>query len=237
MIDLGELLTQISLGNAAILTNVCLFPLYPGLIAFLGAQAAPQVVGENGEVIKSRSPWITRSLGVFVLAGVLTMMLLIGFIIYVLSSTFESILPFVLPVIYLSVIVLGLFMLSGRNPFAKLATIQAPVLSNPFATAYVYGLVFGPMTLPCSGPIITTAFLLGAGDAGSLTVEMIYVIAFGIGFGWPLVVLPFFAVELQRRFTGWMTQNHTMITRVSGGLMIGIGIFGMVTEYIPNQLA
>ncbi|GAB4309774.1 MAG: cytochrome c-type biogenesis protein CcdA [Phototrophicales bacterium] len=235
MIDWGEFFTQISLGNAAILTNVCLFPLYPGLIAFLGAQASPQVLGEHGQVIKTRSPWITRSLGIFVLAGVLTMMLAIGFVIYVLSSTFESILPILLPAIYLSVIVLGLLMLSGRNPFAKLATIQAPVLRNPFITAYVYGLLFGPMTLPCSGPIITTAFLLGAGDAGSLTVEMIYVIAFGIGFGWPLVVLPFFAVELQRRFTSWMTKNHVMITRISGILMIGIGIFGMITEYIPNR--
>lgn len=32
--------------------------------------------------------------------------------------------------------------------------MQVPALRNPYLAAYVYGLLLGPMTLPCAGPII-----------------------------------------------------------------------------------
>lgn len=229
----GELLTQFTLGNAAILTNACLLPLYPGLIAFLAGTA--QTAGANGTTGSSeRSVWVTGSLGVFVLAGILTMMLLIGMALYLLSSTFDSVLLVILPIVYGLVIVLGLLMITGRNPFARLSTIQAPVLGNPFMTAFVYGLLFAPMTLPCTGPVILTAFTLGAGGTGSLLVEIIYFIGFGLGFGWPLLILPLFAVPIQRRFTGWLSRNHMTLTRASGILLIAIGLFGIATELLPN---
>ena len=52
------------LGNGAILTNVCLLPLYPGLIAFLA-----------GNVQNSGHKGATKWLGLLVLTGVLTLML------------------------------------------------------------------------------------------------------------------------------------------------------------------
>ena len=52
-------------------------------------------------------------------------------------------------------------MLSGRNPFARFTAVQTPILRNPFAAAFVYGLLVGPMTLPCAGPLVVSAFLLG----------------------------------------------------------------------------
>ncbi len=219
----SEILTQFSLGNAAILTNVCLLPLYPGLIAFLAGNA-------NNE----RTQRATRWLGIIVLAGVLTMMVLIGMFLYLLRSAFPEVLPIVLPIVYTIVIVLGFLMITGRNPFAKMATVQAPVLNNPYTTAYVYGLLFGPMTLPCTGPIITTAFIVGAGDAGTLSVQLLYFIAFGIGFGWPLVVLPFFAMPVQRRFTSFLSQRHLLLSRISGIMLVAIGVFGFFTELAPH---
>lgn len=222
-LQFNEIFTQFSLGNAAILNNVCLLPLYPGLIAFLA-----------GNTQNERSQKATRWLGLLVLAGVLTMMMLVGMFLYLLRTAFPEILPIVLPLVYGIIILLGLLMLSGRNPFAKLATVQAPVLSNPYATAYVYGLLLGPMTLTCTGPIITTAFIVGAGDAGSLSIQLLYFIAFGIGFGWPLVILPFFAMPLQRKFTSFLTQNHLLLTRISGVMLIAIGVYSAYKELLPQ---
>jgi len=132
------------LGAAAILTNACVLPLYPGLIAFLAGGTQ-----EN----RRSSGW----LGLIVLLGVLTMMLLIGLIVFVLQQTFSVLLPVVLPLVYGLVIVSGVLLLLERNPFARLAIAQTPVLRNRFAAAYVYGLLLGPMTLPCTGPIISSA--------------------------------------------------------------------------------
>lgn len=223
---LGELLTAFSLGSGAILTNVCLLPLYPGLIAFLAGSA-------NNEKAQNASKW----LGLIVLLGILSMMLVIGLLLTLLQASFGPLLTVLLPVLYVAVIIFGLLMVFGVNPFVRLATAQSPVLSNPYLTAYVYGLLLGPMTLPCTGPILTAAFLRGAAGADAFAGEMLYFLAFGLGFGWPLVVLPWVAMPVQRRVTGWLTQNHGLLTRASGVLLVVIGIFGIVTEVVPNVVA
>ena len=211
------------LGNTAILTNVCLLPLYPGLVAFL-----------VGRITDGATRPAFRWLGVIVLAGILTMMLLVGFVLYLLQASFGAVLSVLLPVIYGIVIVFGLLMLMGRNPFSRMTMLQAPVLKNPYATAYLYGLLLGPMTLPCTGPLITSAFVLGAGNLLQLTDGLLYFLFFGLGFGWPLVVLPFVAMRVQRQFTSWLTAHHTLLNRLSGLLLIIIGVFGIWTEVIPN---
>ena len=129
---------------------------------------------------------------------------------------------------------MGLMLLAGYNPFAGMSTVKSPVLSNPYATAYMYGLLLAPMTLPCTGIVIANAFLLGAGSASGLASEMLYFLAFGIGFGWPLVVLPLLAVSAQRRFTGLLTRNYKTLNRVSGLILLVIGIAGIRYEVIPN---
>ncbi len=211
-----------TLGNAAILTNACLLPLYPGLMAFLAGNA-------NNE----RARQATALLGVLVLAGILTMMVFIGFILALLSASFGAVLTYLLPIIYAIVIILGFMMLIGRNPFATLQTTQAPMLRNPYLTAYVYGLFFGPMTLPCTGPIILSAFTLGSGIS-SVASGLSYFFFFGLGFGWPLVLLPVLALPFQRRIVGWLSRNHDMLNIASGILLIAVGIFGILTELLPQ---
>lgn len=221
---MGQLLEAFLLGNGAILTNVCLLPLYPGLIAFLAGNA------RHNDSYQRASLW----LGALVLAGVLSLMLLIGLALYLLQQSFGAILPVLLPLIYVTVITLGLLMLAGRNPFARLSVARAPLLRNPYASAYLYGLLLGPMTLPCAGPVVVSAFVLGAGSIASLADGLIYFLAFGLGFGWPLVVLPFVAVPLQRRFTQWVAQRHGLLASISGALLVLIGLFGIWSEVLPN---
>ena len=215
-------LLAFTLGNAAILTNACLLPLYPGLMAFLAGNA-------NNERAREAS----ALLGVLVLAGILTMMVFIGGVLALLSASFGSVLTYLLPIIYAVVIILGLLMLTGRNPFATLQTAQAPMLRNPYITAYVYGLFFGPMTLPCTGPIILSAFTLGSG-IGTLASGLSYFFFFGLGFGWPLVLLPVLAMPFQRRIVGWLSRNHDLLNIASGILLIAVGIFGIITELLPQ---
>lgn len=220
---MDELLRAFSLGNAAILTNACLLPLYPGLMAFLA--------GNSGN---ERSRRATGWLGLLVLAGILTMMTVIGLVLYALNQSFGSVLSLLLPVIYGLVIAAGVLMLLDRNPFARLATAQAPVLRNPYATAYVYGLFFGPMTLPCTGPIILSAFALGAGNSTELVNGLLFFLAFGVGFGWPLVALPLVALPLQRRLVSGLARHHKVLARASGALLIAVGLFGILTELLPQ---
>lgn len=219
---MSEYLQAFLLGNAAILTNVCILPLYPGLLAYMAANA-------NSERARRAMKWM----GLLVLLGVLTMMILIGGLLFALQQSFGAVLPIVLPLIYGIVILLGVLMLLGRNPFNRLQTVQTPALRNPYAGAYVYGLLLGPMTLPCAGPIILSAFLLGSSSTAELADGLLYFFFFGLGFGWPLVLLPFLAAPFQRQLIGWTTRNYQLLTRASGTLLVLIGLVGIYFELLP----
>jgi cytochrome c-type biogenesis protein len=211
------------LGNAAILGNVCMLPLYPGLIAFLAGNIANARVRRGGVL-----------LGATVLAGVLTTMLALGFIMFALGQSFSRILPWLLPLTYGIVIVLGIALLLGKNPFARLAATQSPTLSNPYASAFVYGGLLAPMTLPCTGPVIVSAFVLGVGSAAALSESLLYFLAFGLGFGWPLLVLPLVAMPVQRGVARWLAGNTEALGRLAGALMLVIAVVGIWTEVLTN---
>ena len=81
---------------------------------------------------------------------------------------------------------------------------------------------------------ILSAFLLGAGSFAALGDGLLFFAAFGLGFGWPLVLLPFLALPLQRRFTQWSTRNYAVLGRASGVLLVAIGLLGIFTDLLPN---
>jgi len=219
---MNELLLAFTLGNAAILSNACLLPLYPGLLAFLAGNA-------NNERARSASAW----LGLLVLAGILTTMVGIGSLLALLRLQFGQVFPILLPLLYAVVIILGVLLLGGYNLFTRLQSAQAPLLRSPYLSAYSYGLFFGPMTLPCTGPIILSAVLVGAG-AGDFVGDLLFFLFFGLGFGWPLVILPLIALPFQHRLVGWLSRNHGALNRASGVLLVAIGLFGILTELLPQ---
>ncbi len=221
---MAEYVEAFSLGNAAILSNVCLLPLYPGLVVMLSARLA-----------NPRSRLSTMMLGLAVLAGIVTFMVAIGFVLYQASRAVADILDWLLPLIYGTVFLLGVLMLVGRNPFTRLIGTEAPVLRSPTATAFLYGMFLAPMTLPCTGPLVVSAFVIG-GVSGSdaLADSLAYFFFYALGFGWPLVVLPILAVPAQHQITRFLARNHRIIEVLSGFLLIGIAIYGYWTEVRPS---
>jgi cytochrome c-type biogenesis protein len=220
---MNEFLAGLSAGSLVSLSNACLLPLYPGLIAFLA-----------GSVHDAKSSQRAKWLGIPVLMGVLTLIIALGLLIIAISSAFDGILTLLLPVIYAFVIIMGILLISGRNPFAKVQTLQSPIFKNPYLTAYTYGLMLGPMTLPCTGP----AFIGAVAYSTSITDVvngLIYFVGFGLGFGWILVVLPFLALPVQRRLVSWLANHKQILNVASGILLIAIGIFGILTELVPRQ--
>ena len=221
---MAEYVEAFTLGNAAILSNVCLLPLYPGMVVMLSARLS-----------NPRSRVSTMGLGVAVLAGIVTFMVVIGFVLYQLSRAVADILDWLLPLIYGTVFVLGVLMLVGRNPFTRLVRTEAPVLRSPAATAYLYGLFLAPMTLPCTGPLVVSAFVIG-GVSGSdaLADSLVYFFFYALGFGWPLVVLPILAAPAQHQITRFLARNHRVIEVLTGLLLIGIAVYGYWTEVRPS---
>ena len=210
--------TSLTLGLLAT-TSPCVLPLYPGFLAYISG-------GQEG--LQGR--FSRYLLGFFVLVGVLTMMLALGGIIALLSVSVGQALSIVIPIADLIIILLGVLLLLNINPFKTLPQIQVPVLSHPFVNAFVYGLLYGPIALPCSGPLVVSIFALSLTTTEFFSKLNIF-FWFGIGFGIPLLVLSFFSGAAQRWITRQFAQRVRLINLVSGFLLLGVGIYDLVSNW------
>lgn len=221
--SLDSILTSLALGLFAT-TSPCVLPLYPGFLAYLsGGQEGLQ--GKPGRYL----------LGVFVLAGVLTMMLALGGVIALLSISVGRALSWIIPIADLVIILLGVLLLSNINPFKRLPQVQIPVLSHPFVNAFVYGLLYGPIALPCSGPLVVSIFALSLTVAEAFSKLSIF-FWFGMGFGIPLLLLSFVSGAAQRWITRQFAMRARLINFVSGLLLIAIGIYDLASNWASIRL-
>ena len=193
-------------------TSPCILPLYPGFLAYLGSQS------ETG-----RQKYF---LGLFVLAGVLTMMLALGGLIALLAIPVGRVLVYVLPLADMLIFVLGILLLLNYNPFKTLPQIQLPVLSHPYMNAYMYGLLYGPIALPCSGPMVVSIFALSF-TAGEAFRQLWTFLWFGLGLGIPLLILSVLSASLQRQLTSFLARHSRRVNLVAGILLVGVAIYDL----------
>jgi cytochrome c-type biogenesis protein len=197
-------------------TSPCILPLYPGFLAYLSGQS------ELG-----RKKYF---LGLFVLAGVLTMMLTLGGLIALLAVPVGSILIYILPLADILILLLGILLLLNQNPFKTLPQIQLPALRHPYINAYVYGLLYGPIALPCSGPMVVSIFALSFTVAEAFSQLWVF-LWFGVGLGVPLLILSFLSAALQRQLTVLFARHSRIVNVVGGLLLIGVAIYDLIKNW------
>jgi cytochrome c-type biogenesis protein len=160
---------------------------------------------------------------------VLSMMLALGGIIALLSISVGQALSIVIPLADLIIILLGVLLLLNINPFKTLPQVQVPVLSHPFVNAFVYGLLYGPIALPCSGPLVVSIFALSL-TAGEFFSKLNIFFWFGMGFGIPLLALSFLSGTAQRWITRQFAQRARLINIISGVLLVAVGIYDLISN-------
>lgn len=210
--------TSLTLGLLAT-TSPCVLPLYPGFLAYLsGGQEG--LHGRKGRYF----------LGFFVLAGVLTMMLVLGLIIALLSVSVSRALRLIIPLADALIFGLGVMLILNINPFKGLPQVRVPVLSNPYINAFLYGLLYGPIALPCSGPLVVGVFTFSL-TAGEAIDRLSVFLWFGLGFGLPLLLLSFVSGAAQRWITRGFARHSRVINLIGGLLLISVAIYDLASNW------
>ena len=202
----------------------CLLPLYPSFLAYLTANTRA-LDGRRG----------TGLLGLLILAGVLTTMLAVAFVLVAVAVPIGQVLAYVIPLVDGLLIVLGLLLLLGRNPFERLPGTTVPLVGNPFGQAYLYGLMLGPLALPCAGAFALSLIAYSVGLEETLP-RIATFIAYGLGFGLPLVVLSLLAGASRQRIVRLIVAHHRAIEIVGGTLLIAVGIWDLVINFDSIRL-
>ena len=210
-------LTAVALGLLSA-ASPCVLPLYPGYLAYLSGMREP-------------SSRVTRyGLGFLVLAGVLSMMLALGALIAWLAVPLGRALAIATLLVDGTILVLGLLLLANRNPFRVLPQLNVPGLQHSWLNAYLYGVLYGPLVLPCSGPMVVAIFAL------SLTVneavQQLWVFLwFGLGLGLPLLALSVLSGVLQARLTRLLARRQRVLNIIGGALLIAVAAYDLITNW------
>jgi cytochrome c-type biogenesis protein len=200
----------LGLGSAA---TPCLLPLYPGFIAYLAGR--PQDGAANR---------VAPLLGFAVLTGVLTTMIAVGVILSLVALPFGDLLRWSVPVATVVLVALGLVLLAGRNPFNRLSGVRVPIVRHPAGQAYVYGLLVGPVALPCAGPFLVALLAISVGLTDAVTRVGSFVV-YGLGFGLPLVALAAVGAARGQAISRLIARHHQAVLRAAGALMIVTALY------------
>ena len=153
----------------------------------------------------------------------MTTMLVVAVVLVIVSVPIGSVLAYLIPLTDAVLITLGFLLLAGRNPFARMSSIRVPFVANPFGRAYLYGLLLGPLALPCAGAFALALVAYSVGLAETAQRVLVF-IAYGLGFGLPLVVLSLLAGARQQQIVRFVTRHHRAIDVIAGILLIAVGI-------------
>lgn len=219
--DVAVLLGGLGPFGAGLLSaaSPCLLPLYPGFIAYLGS---------NARALEGRRA--TGLLGLLVLLGVLTTMTVVGVVLAAIAVPTSRLLAWATPVVDGLLIVLGALLLAGRNPFERLPGMRVPIVANPYRQAYVYGVMLGPIALPCAGPFLVSLLGISLGIADAIGKIGTFVV-FGLGFGLPLVALSLLTAVRGRSIVRWIVAHHRAVEIVAGCLLIAVAIYDLADKW------
>jgi cytochrome c-type biogenesis protein len=154
-------------------------------------------------------------------------MLAVAVVLVIVAVPIGSVLGYLVPAVDLLLIGLGILLLSGRNPFERLPGTTVPIVANPFGQAYLYGLMLGPLALPCAGAFALSLIAYSVGLAETLP-RIVTFIAYGLGFGLPLVLLSLLAGARREQIVRFVTRRHRLIETVGGLLLVGVGVGDLV---------
>jgi cytochrome c biogenesis protein CcdA len=194
--------------------NPCGFALLPSFLALL-------VAGPGGVLRALR-------LSAAMTAGFVTVFGLIGLVLSVTTVPIQRHLPWAAVVVGGVLVLLGGWLLSGRELRVRLPRLAAGSASGSFLALYGYGASYAVASLSCTiAPFLAVTGLVSGG--GEITAGVAAFVAYGIGMGLVvglLAMLVAFAREATVRRTRAVLP---WISRLSGGFLVLAGLY--VTYY------
>jgi len=216
---LADFLSSFTLGLLTPLGAVCVLPLFPGFLAYLA-----------NKVSKDNKKSIFIVFGLLITAGVVLFMSLLGIIFTtILKTSLTKVVNVVSPIAFGILIVLSLLLIFNVDFSKYLPKAQAPILSNSYLNALVYGFLFGAIVLPCNPAFIAIMFTKTiATSAASFIVNIINFIFFGLGMAAPLLLFSVISAAASTTIIKYLTKYKREINIVAGVIMLVISLYYII---------
>ena len=104
-------------------------------------------------------------------------------------------------------------------------------MRHPVRQAYVYGLLLGPVALPCAGPFLLALLAISVGLSETVARVASFVV-YGLGFGLPLVALALIGAARGQAIARGLARHHPVVLRGTGALLIVTALLELLTAGI-----
>lgn len=199
--------------------NPCGFAMLPAYLAFVVAETAPSRPAAVARAVVATAAMTTGFLAVFALFGVLTLSV---------AATVQSYLPIVTVLVGATLVVVGCWLLTGRQLHLPLPRAMADGAgASPTArlwSMFGYGVAYAIASLSCTvGPFLAiTAAGLGSGSiVGSVAVYAFYAAGFALIVGTLAVAAAFASSAVATRIRGMLP----IVNRAGGALVAVVGLY------------
>ena len=213
-------------GIYAPLGSPCVIILYPGYLSFLA--------GRSKGVRDRVTPF---TLGVAVAAGVILSLFIGGFLFTgILHSLGGGTRVLITAALFLLLLLLSLFLILDFDYGRYGTMISVPRLEKPLHAAFLLGLAFGVIIIPCNAASI--AVLLALASSASGFVEGLgSFLCFGFGVTLPLLIIAGLSQARNRQLMEFLRHNRRIIRFVSGIFMLVISVWYLGLLFFPGILA
>lgn len=213
----------------------CVLPIAAPYLAYMGGVSVTDLddnAAARGKVMLA---------SVFFVMGLSTVFLFYGYAASVIGELYFAVSGWANYVGGALVILFGLhFLHLIRIPLLQReARVEVKDQGGSAFGAYLLGLAFAFGWTPCIGPILGTVLTLAATEAEAARGAALLA-SYAIGLGVPFLLIAFFFPRM-KGFIAWMKRHMLTIERISGGLLVVIGLllitgrFTMISNWLLNQ--
>ncbi|CAM8660116.1 CcdA Cytochrome c biogenesis protein [Acidimicrobiia bacterium] len=201
--------------------NPCGFAMLPAYLAyFLGLE------GTRGAEDPDSSASILRALavGASMTAGFLVVFGLLGLVLEPVINSVNQRLPWVTIILGVVLIVLGVFLLTGRSITISILKIGRGPESRELGSVFVFGASYALVSLSCTLSLFTAAISTSV-ESDNFLAGFGAFLAYGLGMGLVLMVLTLAIALARQSLVHSMRRVLPFINPVSGVLLILAGLY------------
>lgn len=219
------------LGLATPLGAVCVLPIYPGFLVYLSSRVQSWEAGKKTILL----------FGIIIVSGVIIFMLLLGLVFTtILQVSLTGIVDIVSPIAFAILLVISLILIvtsvisfiTGRSIdiWKFLPKGRTKMVSNPWATAFLYGFFFGAIVVPCNPGFIAILFARAVSTV-DFAQNILRFLLFGIGVGFPLLVMAAISSAASNSLIGFLNKHGKWVNLMAGLIMFGISLYYLLIVF------
>ena len=210
-------ITPFILGLLTPLTAVCVIPLYPGFLAYL----ANQLKGKSERKL-------LILFGILITLGVIIFMLILGFIFTtILQVSLTNVIGIISPIAFGILGIISLVLIFDIDVGKYLPKFHSPGAKNPLLNAFLFGLFFGAIVVPCNPAFIAALFARTLATASFIT-NIFSFFFFGVGIGAPLLVFSAISAGASQAIINWLIKYKRPINLIAGIIMLGVSLYYLI---------